>query len=114
MNGKLIPNLRPFIEKNLGVNFNHTTPSVRLSEVRVPPAIEVNKKFLKYLQENKISFTSSGCYRLARSHGQTLHEVLALRKGNPSHFGRIPDLVVWPQAESDVEKVFKVFIFINF
>lgn len=70
-------------------------------------ANEVNKEFLNFLQKNKILFTNSSHHRLVRSHGQTLNEILSLRKGEPWRYGRIPDLVVWPQSESDVEKVLK-------
>lgn len=73
----------------------------------MPAPLKPNKEFLNFLQKNIISFTNSSVYRLVRSHGQTLHEILSLRNGKPLNYGRLPDLVVWPQYESDVEKVLK-------
>ena len=40
--------------------------------------------------------------RLARSHGQTLAEIICIRTGK---IGRIPDLVIWPRNEKQILKV---------
>jgi alkyldihydroxyacetonephosphate synthase len=114
---KVIPLIRPWIERNLGIGwFNRTikapqlfcsldlsyrTPSVQQNSVRVPEPI-VNVQFLEHLRKNGISFSDAPNYRLVRSHGHTIHDIMALRSGEVD---RVPDVVAFPQTESEIEKI---------
>lgn len=101
LSGKDLPSLRPWFEENLKVDISKTRPSQKLSDVKIPDAID-NQDFIDFLRENGISFSNAPNYRLIRSHGHTIHDMLMLRYGSPD---RIPDIVVWPQSENDVEKI---------
>jgi alkyldihydroxyacetonephosphate synthase len=101
LSGKDLPSLRPWFEENLKVDISKTRPSQKLSDVKIPDAID-NQNFIDFLRENGISFSNAPNYRLIRSHGHTIHDMLMLRYGSPD---RIPDIVVWPQSENDVEKI---------
>ncbi len=78
------------------------TPSLEFDEIEIPPSI-VNSDFLALLRSLGVPFSAAKLHRLNRSHGQTLHDILALRKGELQR--RIPDVVVWPRSGEDVEKV---------
>uniref|UniRef100_A0AC35GRW9 Alkylglycerone-phosphate synthase n=2 Tax=Panagrolaimus sp. PS1159 TaxID=55785 RepID=A0AC35GRW9_9BILA len=89
LSGKDLPSLRPWFEENLKVDISKTRPSQKLSDVKIPDAID-NQDFIDFLRENGISFSNAPNYRLIRSHGHTIHDMLMLRYGSPD---RIPDIV---------------------
>lgn len=99
-----MPYLRPWIEQNVGVDITYRTPSVDIKDIQVSNPIRCNSLFLEFLRTNNISYSNSKMYRVQRSHGQTLHDILPLR--NKGQTGRIPDLVIWAQSQIDVEKVY--------
>jgi alkyldihydroxyacetonephosphate synthase len=101
LSGKELPLLRPWFEQNLGADISKTRPPQKLSDITIPDSID-NQQFIDFLKQNGISFSNGPNYRLIRSHGHTIHDMLMLRYGNPE---RIPDIVVWPQSENDVEKI---------
>ena len=101
LDGKPLANLRPWVEKNLGVDLAKKTPSIQPDSLQLPVPI-VNAPFCAFLRSNGISFSNFPQIRLAHSHGQTLGEILAIRSGQ---IGRIPDLVVWPKNEEQIQKV---------
>ena len=96
-----MPLLRPWFEQNLGVDITKTRPSQKQSDLKIPDSID-NQQFIDFLRQNGISFSNGPQYRLVRSHGHTVHDMMMLRYGSPD---RLPDIVVWPQSENDVEKI---------
>lgn len=102
ISNKIIPHLRPWFEANMGVDINQKTPSVRFEDLKIPESI-LNEDFVSFLQHEGISFSNGPKYRVNRSHGHTIHDMVALRQ---NHLERIPDIVVWPKTESEVQKVF--------
>uniref|UniRef100_A0A7E4VL31 Alkylglycerone-phosphate synthase n=1 Tax=Panagrellus redivivus TaxID=6233 RepID=A0A7E4VL31_PANRE len=101
LSNKALPLLKPWFEQNLGIDITHTLPSQNLADVKVPHAID-NQNFIDFLRSHGISFSNAPNYRLIRSHGHTVHDMLMLRYGTPD---RLPDIVVWPVSENDVEKI---------
>ncbi|CAD5219211.1 unnamed protein product [Bursaphelenchus xylophilus] len=101
ISGQIIPNLRPWFENNMKVDLNKPTPSVPYNQLKVPEAI-FNREFVEFLQTNGISFSNKSIYRVNRSHGHTVHDMFAVRY---NHLERIPDIVVWPKSEMQVQQV---------
>ncbi|MFH4975664.1 hypothetical protein AB6A40_002373 [Gnathostoma spinigerum] len=101
MAGKNMPYLRPWFEKNLGVDLDYKTPSLLRSEITIPQPVN-NQEFIDFLKNNNISYSNAGQHRIVRSHGHTVHDMVVLRNG---HIERIPDIVVWPRSESDLVKI---------
>lgn len=66
------------------------------------PEPTLNDNFVAGLKADKIDFSIDGEDRLIRCHGQTVHEIYHLRKGE---FKRIPDVVLWPRCHDDVVKI---------
>ncbi|KAE9554818.1 hypothetical protein FO519_001933 [Halicephalobus sp. NKZ332] len=99
--GRDLPLLRPWFEENLGVDISVTKPSQKFTDMKIPEAFD-NQQFIDTLRHHGIPFSNAPKYRLIRSHGHTVHDMLMLRYGGPK---RLPDIVVWPQSENDVEKV---------
>ncbi|KAI6176913.1 Alkylglycerone-phosphate synthase [Aphelenchoides bicaudatus] len=101
ISNKVIPNLRPWFETNMGIDIQQKTPSIRFEDLKIPESI-FNDQFIEFLQNAGISFSNGQKYRVNRSHGHTVHDMLALRC---NHLERIPDIVVWPKSEQEVEKI---------
>uniref|UniRef100_A0A914DPH9 Alkylglycerone-phosphate synthase n=2 Tax=Acrobeloides nanus TaxID=290746 RepID=A0A914DPH9_9BILA len=101
MSGEILPLLRPWFEDNLGVDVNYKTPSQSPKEIKIPSPID-NQGFIDYLRLHNISFSNAPKYRLMRSHGHTIHDMMALRYG---YIERIPDIVVWVKTEYEVQLV---------
>jgi alkyldihydroxyacetonephosphate synthase len=104
LDGKPIPGLRPWIEKNLGINVQFKTQnnSISIQSIKIPKPQILNQNFFEFLKKENIYFTDESMSRLARSHGQTLAEIISIRIGQ---IGRIPDLVIWPRNEKQILKV---------
>ncbi|OZC06273.1 FAD binding domain protein, partial [Onchocerca flexuosa] len=96
--GQTLPYLMKFMEKNLGVNIEIQTPSIRYEDLIIPIPFD-NQDFINFLLSNNISFSNKSNYRLVRSHGHTVHDIANLRNGT---VGRIPDIIVWPKSEEEV------------
>lgn len=101
ISGKVIPNIRPWFETNMGIDIEHKTPAIRFEDLKIPDPI-YNDAFVEFLQKNAISFSNGPKYRVNRSHGHTVHDMFALRY---NHIERIPDIVVWPKTEAEVQQV---------
>lgn len=71
------------------------------SEVELPSPVLV-EAFQEELGKLQVQFSIKGIDRLVRSHGHTLHDIFSLREGQ---FGRIPDVVVWPDSHESVMKL---------
>ncbi|KAE9419776.1 hypothetical protein Angca_005885, partial [Angiostrongylus cantonensis] len=100
LSGHVMPNLRPWFESKLGLEIHYTTPSKKLTDVEIPPPVE-NDEIHDELKNANISFSNAPRIRLMRAHGHTVHDMIHLRSG---HLPRLPDLVVWPRSEHDVQK----------
>uniref|UniRef100_A0A8R1XZ63 Alkylglycerone-phosphate synthase n=1 Tax=Onchocerca volvulus TaxID=6282 RepID=A0A8R1XZ63_ONCVO len=98
LSGQTLPYLMKFMEKNLGVNSEIQTPSIRYEDLIIPIPFD-NQDFINFLLSNNISFSNKSNYRLIRSHGHTVHDIANLRNGT---VGRIPDIIVWPKNEEEV------------
>ncbi|KAI6235440.1 Alkylglycerone-phosphate synthase [Aphelenchoides besseyi] len=101
ISGKIIPNLRPWFETHMAVDLKKKTPSIMFDHLRVPDP-KVNESFVSFLQNAQISFSNGKKYRVNRSHGHTVHDMFALRY---DHLERIPDIVVWPKTEIEVQHI---------
>lgn len=85
----------------MGIDIQHKTPSIRFEDLKIPDPV-YNDAFVEFLQTAQLSFSNAPKYRLNRSHGHTVHDMIALRC---NHLERIPDIVVWPKTELEVQKV---------
>uniref|UniRef100_A0A671YFE0 Alkylglycerone-phosphate synthase n=1 Tax=Sparus aurata TaxID=8175 RepID=A0A671YFE0_SPAAU len=104
LSGMIIPGLKDWMEGTFGANLQHKTPatvSPLLTSSAVQPAT-LNKAFLEELKSTGIPFSHDAEDRVFRAHGHCLHEIFALREGK---FGRVPDMVVWPNCHNDVVKI---------
>ena len=82
------------------------------SEKQFPPGlIPTTSDFLTKLDELKVTYSVKGMDRLFRSHGHTLEDIFNLRTG---HWGRIPDIVIWPECHSHVEQVVQLAVQVNY
>lgn len=117
LDGQPLPALRPWVEQNLGVDLtgaqqtessNSTNAATQSSPILLPHHLKLplptvsSSAFCAFLRSHAISFSNAPLLRLVRSHGQSLSEIIDLRSGK---IGRIPDLVVWPRTEEQIQKV---------
>lgn len=102
LSGKVMPGLRDWMGKTVGIDITHTTPSQKEILAADLPRALINEEYLKAIQAHNISHSLEPQDRLFRAHGHTLHEIFQLRGGT---FKRIPDLVVWPGCHTDVERL---------
>uniref|UniRef100_A0A1I8B5T8 Alkylglycerone-phosphate synthase n=1 Tax=Meloidogyne hapla TaxID=6305 RepID=A0A1I8B5T8_MELHA len=102
LDGKPLPGLRPWVEKNLGIDVHLRTPSISIQSLKIPLPLISNPQFLEFLRVEDIYYSDAPMTRLARSHGQTLAEITSIRTGK---IGRIPDLVIWPRNEKQILKI---------
>uniref|UniRef100_A0A914LLV4 Alkylglycerone-phosphate synthase n=1 Tax=Meloidogyne incognita TaxID=6306 RepID=A0A914LLV4_MELIC len=100
--GLVLEYLWPWVEKNLGIDVKLRTPSVSIQSLQIPSPLISNQQFLEFLRVEDIYYSDASLTRLARSHGQTLAEIISIRTGK---VGRIPDLVIWPRNEKQILKI---------
>lgn len=93
----------PWIEGVMGFKVEVSDKNDWTYPCRVPKAIR-NEKFLEELALflNSNQWSEDARLRLRRGHGHTQEEMFAIKYG---HLERIPDLVVWPSDEEQVEKI---------
>jgi len=98
LGGNDLPYFADFLENTFKLNFR------RDRFVQVEPAYPDPLICQAFLDELPTSITRSveGMDRLFRSHGHTLHDVYHMKTAS---FGRIPDVVVWPECHKDVEEI---------
>ncbi|XP_054284492.1 alkyldihydroxyacetonephosphate synthase-like [Macrosteles quadrilineatus] len=73
---------------------------------KVFPPPKATQEFLDKLSKCGVAHSIEGMERLVRSHGQTLHDIYHLRVSE--HMDRIPDVVVWPDSHTVVERLVKL------
>ncbi|XP_019129756.2 alkyldihydroxyacetonephosphate synthase, peroxisomal [Larimichthys crocea] len=102
LSGMIIPGLKDWFEGTFGASLQHKTPATPvLTSSSVPPPT-LNEAFVEELKSTGIPFSLEAEDRVFRAHGHCLHEIFALREGK---FGRVPDMVVWPNCHNDVVKI---------
>ncbi|KAL6725734.1 hypothetical protein Aduo_007767 [Ancylostoma duodenale] len=104
MSGQVMPHFRPWFEANLGVDLDYKTPSQKITDMEIPPPVENDEIYDGLLKAN-ISFSNAPRMRLMRAHGHTVHDIIHLRHGK---FPRLPDIVVWPRSEKDVQTIIEL------
>uniref|UniRef100_A0A665X3F1 Alkylglycerone-phosphate synthase n=1 Tax=Echeneis naucrates TaxID=173247 RepID=A0A665X3F1_ECHNA len=102
LSGLIIPALKDWFESTFGASLQHKTPATPIlnSSAVHPPTL--NETFVEELKSTGIPFSHDAEDRVFRAHGHCLHEIFALREGK---FGRVPDMVIWPNCHNDVVKV---------
>uniref|UniRef100_A0AAQ5ZCG3 Alkylglycerone-phosphate synthase n=1 Tax=Amphiprion ocellaris TaxID=80972 RepID=A0AAQ5ZCG3_AMPOC len=102
LSGLIIPGLKDWFESTFGASLQHKTPATPIlnSSAVQPPTL--NEAFVEELKSTGIPLSHDAEDRVFRAHGHCLHEIFALREGK---FGRVPDMVVWPNCHNDVVKI---------
>lgn len=82
------------------------------SDIHEPPKLPtkypeptINDEFMEKIKTLKFDFTLNGEDRFNRCHGQTLHDIHAIRTNS---FARIPDVVLWPKSHDDVVSIVEI------
>jgi len=102
LSGVELPNLRAFVEKEMGVTIDDKmTPQSMPTEY---PAPVENASFLKSIEGHYVRSTFDGLERLGHSHGHTVQELWAIRY---EKLDRIVDVVIYPGRSEDVEVIVK-------
>ncbi|XP_006636551.1 alkyldihydroxyacetonephosphate synthase, peroxisomal [Lepisosteus oculatus] len=102
LSGMIIPGLKDWFENTFGASLEHKTPPKSTFDASALQPPILNEGFMQDLKASAIPFSHEAEDRIFRAHGHCLHEIFALREGK---FGRIPDLVVWPNCHNDVVKI---------
>ncbi|XP_063705725.1 alkyldihydroxyacetonephosphate synthase [Culicoides brevitarsis] len=98
--GVSLPLFKDYVMKRLNIDLSRK-PQIPSLPTTFPEPI-ICEDFLAQLNAGNFDHSIEGEDRLVRSHGQTLHDIYALRHGG---FKRIPDIVVWPKNHGDVEQL---------
>ncbi|MGH7561368.1 MAG: FAD-binding oxidoreductase [Gemmatimonadales bacterium] len=101
LSGLELPDLLPWIRSVLGVDF----PVSDLHPSQYPPEVPEPRELGAFLREAQALLPDDGLssdplIRLRHGHGHTLEEMYAVRYGR---LERVPDLVVYPESEAQVE-----------
>ncbi len=103
LSGQVLPHLIPWISGILGIEVDPFDRNEPHYPPRVPEPV-INRKFVKALgeviPESRQSLDDE--VRLRRGHGHTQEDVWAIRYGS---IARVPDLVVWPESDDEVEVI---------
>jgi alkyldihydroxyacetonephosphate synthase len=102
LSGEVLPNLLPWFRRIVGIDFPVDDPVTAVAPpVDEPvPAAAFLAALEGVLHEHQV--TVDPAVRLRRGHGHTVAEIEAVRAGG---FARVPDLVVFPETEAQVEAV---------
>lgn len=102
ISGQKLPLLKDWFIGVIGASMDRKSPAQpELSADQLPKAI-INENFLFNLKKTNISYSEDAHDRLFRAHGHTMDELFILRYGK---FERIPDIVVWPESQEQVEQL---------
>jgi alkyldihydroxyacetonephosphate synthase len=100
LSGKELPRLLPWVRETLEISFDPKDVYRPSYPTEIPPPAE-NAQFLGEIRgiftDQQIS--TDGPTRLRHGHGQTQEEMFAIKY---ERLGRIPDLVVYPEAEEQI------------
>ncbi|NAZ74417.1 FAD-binding protein [Kineococcus sp. T13] len=101
------PNLAPFAFKMAGIDFN--APPVRvpeLSELTVPAARapeQLRAALVEALGAEHVR--DDDLDRVVHTYGKSMRDLVRIRRGD---FGRLPDLVLYPGTEAEVEAALRI------
>jgi alkyldihydroxyacetonephosphate synthase len=98
--GKVLPELRKWMEDNIGADIADQTPPQTSLPV-VAPSVR-NESFLNAIEGHYGRIAFDDDERVFHGHGHTCQEVYNLRYGT---FARVPDTVVWPRSHEDVQVI---------
>ncbi|XP_067932186.1 alkyldihydroxyacetonephosphate synthase, peroxisomal-like [Watersipora subatra] len=102
LSGTEMPSLKQWVLDTVGIDMQYQTPSQPELTAKDIPTPTHNEPFLADVRKIRLSHSDDPQDRLFRAHGHTLHEIFQLREGR---FQRIPDLVMWPNNQKEVEKM---------
>eukprot|EP01017_Pseudomicrothorax_dubius_P014782 TRINITY_DN1730_c0_g1_i1.p1 TRINITY_DN1730_c0_g1~~TRINITY_DN1730_c0_g1_i1.p1 ORF type:complete len:599 (+),score=172.14 TRINITY_DN1730_c0_g1_i1:1630-3426(+) len=97
--GYVLPELRPWAEKHLGLDIGVKTPAQNV--VPVDPPI-LNEDFLAAIRGKVDEVSTDPKLRVHHSHGHTMQEIFALRHGK---LARAVDVIVFVTEHAQVEEV---------
>jgi alkyldihydroxyacetonephosphate synthase len=95
---RVMPNFRPWIEENTGIDINVTCLQQVPDTLSLPEPV-INQQFIDAIANNFADLSWEGDVRLYHAHGHTNEDVFRLRVGS---FDRLPDVVVWPGCHDHV------------
>jgi len=102
ISGHTLPILKDWFISVIGASLERTSfAQPEMTADKIPNMITC-EPFMNELKQTQISYTDDPQDRLFRAHGHTMDELFILRYGK---FERIPDLVVWPANQSEVETI---------
>jgi alkyldihydroxyacetonephosphate synthase len=102
ISGHKLPLLGEWFRQVIGASFDRKSiPQPEMTADKLPKAI-INEDFLNEFKKLKILSSDDPQDRLFRAHGHTMDELFMLRYGK---YERIPDLVVWPANQDEVEQI---------
>lgn len=105
ISGHKLPVLYDWFSKVIGANLDRKSlAQPEMTADQIPKAI-INDSFMLDLKKTNISYSDDPQDRLFRAHGHTMDELFILRYGK---FERIPDIVIWPESQEDVEVLVKL------
>jgi alkyldihydroxyacetonephosphate synthase len=103
LSGQELPRLLPWIRETLDVELDPKDVHQPAYPTAIPAALE-NKNFNEdikaFLSESQID--AGGEIRLRHGHGHTQEEMFAIKH---KRLGRIPDVVIYPESESQVAQL---------
>jgi len=100
--GVSFPKLRPWAERLLGLDIQHTSPAnKKLPQVNDPIK---HQEFLSKIEGQYLKLSFEAADRLFHGHGHTCEDVWRLRYGS---IPRLPDAVIWPGKHEQVEAIVK-------
>ncbi|KAM8856836.1 alkyldihydroxyacetonephosphate synthase, peroxisomal [Synchiropus picturatus] len=102
LSGLIIPGLKDWMEGTFGASLQHKTSATPLLNSNAVQPPNINKAFVDDLKSTGIPLSQDAEDRVYRGYGHCLHEIFALREGK---FGRVPDMVLWPNCHDDVVKI---------
>ena len=105
LSGHKLPLLKDWLMNMIGASEERLSLSQpEMSADKIPTAI-INEAFMLRMKKTGIDLSEDPQDRLFRAHGHTMDELFILRYGK---FERIPDLVVWPSTNEEVEAIVKL------
>lgn len=100
LSGQELPNLLPWMSEKLDMKLSYDDKNEPNYMPKIPERI-INQQFEQELSKNFIDkFSVDGMTRLRRGHGHTQEEMYNLKYGK---YDRIPDVVVFPKSEEDIQ-----------
>ena len=104
LGGHTFPKLVEWFIKECHADLSKESLSQPVPDPASLPKPLLNQPFLDSIKNGGVQFTLDPHARLFHGHGHTCHEVFELRHGT---LHRIPDIVIWPNCHTDVERIVK-------